>query len=296
MAPFRRVIQGALDALAALVFPAPCRICEATLLTAGRIPVCAECLGRLVPFTGPLCRQCGRPFGAHMAQPENAKGTPSPEVMRSRSHEVMTSGLHELTNYPLPGATCHLCRRGVYAFDLARSFAPYNDTMVRAIVLLKYHAVTPLGDWFGARLAELVAREPETFAADAVVPVPLHPLRQRERGFNQAELIARPLARRLGLPLRPLLLVRTKPRPDKLKLTRRERWQTVRGAYALQQGSQVDKLRVLLVDDVFTTGATLDACSRVLRQAGAARVVGITVARVAPNWVSSKDGPQTGGE
>jgi ComF family protein len=262
MAPFRRVLQGALDALVSLVFPAPCRICEATLLEAGRIPVCAECLAMLAPFAGPMCGQCGRPFGAHMA------GANTP---------------------------CHLCRRGVYAFDVARSYAPYNDAMVRAMVLLKYHAVTPLGDWFGARLAEMAAGEPETFAADAVVPVPLHPLRQRERGFNQAELIARPLARRLGLPLSPLLLVRTKPRPDKLKLTRRERWETVRGAYAVQQGSQVDKLRVLLVDDVFTTGATLDACARVLRQAGAARVIGITVARVAPTWVSSMVAPRAGG-
>jgi ComF family protein len=279
MAPFRRVLQGALDALAALVFPAPCRICEATLLTASHIPVCAECLASLAPFTGPQCRQCGRPYGAHM-QPE----------VGSRKSEVGPQTSVRATLDALQAPLCHLCRRGVYAFDVARSYAPYNDAMVRAIVLLKYHAVTPLGDWFGARLAELAAREPDTFAADAVVPVPLHPLRQRERGFNQAELIARPLARGLGLPLSPLLLVRTKPRPDKLKLTRRERWMTVRGAYGVQQGSQVDKLRVLLVDDVFTTGATLDACARVLRQAGAARIAGITVARVAPNWVSLVDG------
>lgn len=179
---------------------------------------------------------------------------------------------------------CHLCRRGVYHFDRARSFAAYSDAMVRAIVLLKYHAVTPLGGWFAARLEEVVKRDPEAFAADVVVPVPLHPTRLRERGFNQAELIARPLARRLGLPLRAVLLVRTKPRPDKLKLTRKERWQTVRGAYAMRADTKIDKMRVLLVDDVFTTGATLDACARVLRQAGASRVVALTVARVAPEW------------
>jgi ComF family protein len=118
-----------------------------------------------------------------------------------------------------------------------------------------------------------------------VVPVPLHPLRQRERGYNQAELIARPLARRLKLPLRPVLLMRTKPRPEKLKLTRKERWQTVRGAYAMRSAAKIDKLRVLLVDDVFTTGATLDACARVLRDAGASRVAALTVARVAPGWM-----------
>ena len=97
-------------------------------------------------------------------------------------------------------------------------------------------------------------------------------------------MLGRPLARLLGVPFRSYLLVRTKPRPDKLNLTIRERWQSVRGAYATRAGAQVDKIRVLLVDDVMTTGATLDACSRALRRAGAARVAGLTMARVAPNY------------
>ncbi|MBI3405574.1 MAG: ComF family protein, partial [Acidobacteria bacterium] len=82
--------------------------------------------------------------------------------------------------------------------------------------------------------------------------------------------------------LRPALLVRTKPRPEKHRLTRKERWTSVRGAYGTREGASVDKLRVLLVDDVFTTGATLDACSRTLKKAGAAGVIGVTVARVVP--------------
>ena len=106
--------------------------------------------------------------------------------------------------------------------------------------------------------------------------------RHTERGYNQAELIARPLARRLGLKLGAYLLVRTKPRPAQLILSRSEHWKSVRGAYATRQGVRVDKLRVLLVDDVLTTGATLDACSRVLKKAGAAKVYGLTVARVVP--------------
>jgi len=120
-----------------------------------------------------------------------------------------------------------------------------------------------------------------------VVPVPLHPSRLRTRGYNQAELIARPLSRLLGITFGAYLLVRTRPRPDKLRLTRRERWDTVQGAYETQPGTRVDKMRVLLVDDVFTTGATLDACSRALRGSGAARVVGLTVARALPSsWTS----------
>jgi ComF family protein len=176
----------------------------------------------------------------------------------------------------------------MYGFDVARSYGAYDDAMVRAILLLKYEKVMPLGGWFAARLAEVVRGQSGEFTADVVVPVPLHPARLRERGFNQAEVIARPLARRLGLPLRSYLLVRTKPRPDKLKLTLRERWETVRGAYALRAGARVDNLRVLLVDDVFTTGATLDACARALRRAGASRVAGLTVARVVRDWAKPR--------
>jgi ComF family protein len=249
------------DALVSLIFPAPCRICGATLDTSSRIPICRDCLDSLRPFSGPMCEGCGRPFLSAVA-----------------------GAVHK----PL----CHLCRRGVYGFDLARSYGAYAGGMVSAITLLKYDAVAPLGGWFAARLAELLARRPGALAGDVVVPVPLHPSRLRERGHNQAELIARPLAKRLRVPLRSYLLVRTKPRPDKLKLTRQERWRTVRGAYAIRAGTRVDKLRVLLVDDVFTTGATLDACARALRQAGAASVIGLTVARVVPGWVEASPGEQ----
>jgi ComF family protein len=155
--------------------------------------------------------------------------------------------------------------------------------MVRSIVLLKYELIPPLGAWFGARLAEVIRRENDELAADVIVPVPLHPDRLRERGYNQAELIARPLARNLGLPMRSWLLMRTKPRPEKQKLTVHERWESVRGAFEARLGSPVDNLSVLLVDDVMTTGATMDACARVLRRAGARRVIALAVARAARN-------------
>ena len=175
---------------------------------------------------------------------------------------------------------CRLCRSNFYAFECARSFAYYNDALAGAIVLLKYEEVTRLGHWFAERLAEVIRNTTQEFQADAVVPVPLHPDRQRERGYNQAELIAKPLARRLGITLGAYLLTRTKPRPARLVLSRSEHWKSVRGAYATREGVRVDKMRILLVDDVLTTGATLDACSRVLKRAGAASVFGLTVARV----------------
>jgi ComF family protein len=112
-----------------------------------------------------------------------------------------------------------------------------------------------------------------------VVPVPLHRQRERERGYNHVALIAKPLAKLLRLSYKSVLLTRTRPRPDKHLLSYEERWESVRGAFATRPGSQVDNLRVLLVDDVMTSGATLDSCAKTLRAAGARSVIGLTVAR-----------------
>ncbi|HEX9761187.1 MAG TPA: double zinc ribbon domain-containing protein, partial [Candidatus Acidoferrales bacterium] len=187
------MVRAAADAVASLLFPAPCRICETLLDAASRIPICRACLEAMGPLPGPVCDRCGRPF---------------PSLMTAESGPRQ----------------CLACRRGLYDFDLARSYADYNHTMARAVMLLKYSAVEPLAGWFADRLGELISLEPRLMEVDMVVPVPLDAARLRERGYNQAERIARPLARRLGLPLKPVLLLRKRPRPAKLKLTRRERW------------------------------------------------------------------------
>jgi ComF family protein len=254
-------------AFASLVFPAPCRVCEGVLLTASRVPICQECLASFVPIPHPICNGCGR------------------AIVSERVGEA-------------PEILCRLCRLGVYAFTRARSYGVYEDAMVRAVVLLKYEPIVPLARWFANRLAEVFRREAESLQADLLVPVPLHRDRQSERGYNQAELIARPLALALKIHYDDRVLVRTKPRPDRRRLSLHQRWAAVRGAYAIRPGSRVDNLRVLLVDDVMTTGATLDACARALRKSGAAAVTALTVARalrigpVAPVSVPREQGPR----
>ena len=208
----------------------------------------------------PLCECCGRPFASPVA-----------------SQAIK----------PL----CRLCRLKFFAFERARSFAIYNDSLFEAIVLLKYEEVTRLGHWFAERIAACMAPEMDQWRACTVVPVPLHTDRKRERGYNQAELIARPLAKRLGIKLETHILRRTQPRPPQLLLSRSERWKSVQGAYATGAGARVDNRDILLVDDVMTTGATLDACAKALKKAGASRVFGLTVARLVPGW-NSPSGPR----
>ncbi len=244
------------DALTSVFFPADCRMCERLLLSSRRVPICEECLQSFTPLQGHLCETCGQPRSSWSLGPSRQSGD-------NEQEQVL----------------CPECRTRAWGFDWARSFSEYKASLVRAIVMLKFEQIEPLGEWFADRLREIATRE--RIEADLVVPVPLHRQRQRERGYNQADLIARPLAKQLGLPYRAVLLVRTRPRPNKQVLSFEERWESVRGAFATRPGSQVDNLRVLLVDDVMTTGATLDACARALRAAGAKSVLGLTVARAA---------------
>ena len=244
------------DAVVSVFFPSGCRICDRLLTSASRVPLCEECLSSFERVPGILCEVCGRPL----------------------------PGLRQEPQEPL---LCPACRDKTYAFERARSFALYENAVVRAILLLKFEQIEPLGAWLAERLAEIVSAEGDTMAADVVVPVPLHRERERERGYNQAALLSTPLAKKLRLPHKAVLLVRTRARPDKQVLSLEERWESVRGAFATRPGSQVDNLRVLLVDDVLTTGATLDACARALRDAGAKSVIGLTVARAVRNPLPS---------
>ncbi len=251
------LLSGA-DALASVFFPAPCGICEKLLLRANRVPICEECLASFTPIPRRACEICGQPIESFYTEAE-------------------------------AGLRCANCAPPRYAFARARSIAIYEDALVSAVLMLKYRRMEPLGKWFGRRLMELVRSQGEAYAADVVVPVPLHQDRLKDRGFNQAELLAKPLAKALKLPCKLNLLVRTRERPQKRVLSIEERWEAVRGAFATRRGSQVDKLRVLLVDDVLTTGATLDACARALLDSGAKSVVAVTIARAARSPVN---GPQ----
>ena len=252
------ILKSAIDSLASVLFPAPCLICGQTLANASRIPICGPCLDEFERIADPHCSCCGRPL---VAPPSPGSGADPAEM---RGTELR----------------CRLCRAKFYAFDGARSFAIYNRALSEAILLLKYEQVTSLADWFGARLAQIAIDAGPGWSADVIIPIPLHRDRRRERGYNQAELIARSVARHRKLPLDSRLLVRTKPRPPQLVLSRAEHWKSVRGAYDTREGMKIDNMRVLLVDDVLTTGATLDACSRALKKAGAAKVLGLTVGRV----------------
>ena len=168
---------------------------------------------------------------------------------------------------------CALCRSGLRGFDAAYSFGAYEGVLRELIHLYKYGRVKTLAWPLSGLLAQALPRD-EAF--DAAVPVPLYWRRRLQRGFNQAELLARGLSRRTGIPV-VRALGRLRPTPAQAGLSNSARRQNVSRAF---RAHGVQGTRILLIDDVMTTGATAASCAAALKQAGARRVSLLTVARV----------------
>ena len=178
------------------------------------------------------------------------------------------------------GPLCGACRRRPPAFAYARAALRYEDTARDAVQALKFGGhramAAPLADLTVSALAGGWPAGPP----DLLVPVPLHPRRERERGFNQAALIARRLGRAWGCEVRPDVLARVVATESQTALDSAARLANVRGAFRLRRPERVAGRHVILVDDVLTTGATVSACVRAL-EAGGPRIVGVVaVARV----------------
>lgn len=172
---------------------------------------------------------------------------------------------------------CRLCRNEDVQFEAAYNFGLYETELRELIHLFKYRGVRSLAGPFGRWLAGAMPRQ-QRF--DALVPVPLHWWRRLRRGFNQSALLGRELSRRTGLPLLETALRRVRATPQQAQLTRGGRRRNVARAFQVPRPAEVAGRRLLLIDDVFTTGATLNACAAELRKAGAAHVSTLTLARV----------------
>ena len=170
---------------------------------------------------------------------------------------------------------------------MARSSAYYEGPLAGAIRRFKYDGQLVLGKPLGQLMVDALRDGPASDlhaeTLDVVCPVPLHESRLRERGFNQSEVLAEAVAGAIGKPLRPLL-ERTRPTLPQVDLPAESRGENVRGAFEANLREVIAKQRVLLIDDLFTTGATMTECARVLRRAGAEEVRVFTLARPVPQW------------
>lgn len=225
------------DSILNLLFPLACILCRAPVLERQWGPVCPSCWLKMKLPPAPYCPQCGLPE----SPAENIAGL------------------------------CGSCRLQEHAFDFARSAYIFNDPLREVIHHFKYADRVSLARPLGKVLRECIDRE--GFQGTVVIPVPLHRRRERQRGFNQAELLARTLGRRVD----NRILRRRKNTPSQTGLSRSQRILNLAGAFEVC-GPVAEC--VMVVDDVFTTGSTLHEISKTLKRAGAERVEVLTVARV----------------
>ncbi len=264
----RTLLRRSLDGFCAVAFPAACPLCGEELSFTRGIGICNACWLSLNPWRGAICDSCGIPLASEIVG------------------EIYL---------------CGACRRNEHYFDRARSYGLYSGHLREAALQLKFHGRERWGGKLGALLIhpwrQLAGSVKES--APLLAPVPLHPSRQRERGFNQADLLACGLLLELrklksaALPhFEPRCLRRVKATAPQSGLHHRARLENVRHGFSAS-AERVRGRDIILVDDVMTTGATVSACARTLKQAGAAQVIVLTLARATPQF---PDGAMPPGE
>ncbi len=232
-----------------LLFPPQegCGFCNSSGRINPKTGMCLSCEGKLEFIRPPYCRKCGRQFPAACSLP-----------------------------------VCPECAGQSYAFDLARAVCIYSGVIHDAVHRFKFRHCRKDAQWLGKLILNGMRNYPEILGFDAVVPVPLHKERLLERGYNQAELLGRIIADDYRKPLLSSCLLRTRPTSHQSFLSRQERHVNVKDAFAAEKNrmslAQLENRKLLLIDDVFTTGSTTDECAKALVNAGAAKVFVLTLA------------------
>ena len=226
------------DPFLTLLYPPRCLVCK----TLGESGLCAACAAQILPIAAPFCAVCG----------------------------------HTLTD-----SRCTNCAAQTPAFVRSRSLGAYDGVLRHAIHQFKYRdrpqLAVPLGRLLAA-YAHAHAPDLNHLRFDALLPVPMHPVRQRVRGYNQSERLARVLSAELGLPLLPRVLVRVYPNRPQVGLSGEARRTNLRGAFAVKQPDLAANKTLLLIDDVVTSGSSLHECAAALNAAGASAVYALTLA------------------
>lgn len=235
-------IAGAWDEIADFLLPRLCCACGQRVHQQKWL-VCEACIDGIPPLQRPLCPTCG---------------CPAPFIK--------------------PGGRCTNCPPGKTYFAQARGTAIYGGVAEILVERLKYKGRLEYAVLMAMAMARFAAEE-HLPRPHLVTAVPLHRTRQRERGYNQADVLAREYCSLTGIPYDGALLRRIRPTPTQTRLTRRQRQQNIQGAFTCKPAQPLDGLHILLIDDVFTTGSTLNECAKTLLESGAARVECLTYAR-----------------
>lgn len=225
------------------IYPRKCPLCQQ--LTKGHCLICETCRENVPYIEEPYCMKCGKPF-----------------YREERAKEY-----------------CYDCNRYQRSFIRSYSLVRYEGAMKKSMYQFKYYNKREFADWYATELVRRYKKEWIRVKIDCVIPVPIHKRKKRQRGYNQAEILAKKIAKLLQIPYYSNGLIRLiETRPQK-ELDNKDRYQNLKQAFSVGRLGKEEKLKtVLLVDDIYTTGATLEACTQVLLESGRVRnVYGCTV-------------------
>ncbi len=217
-----------------MLFPRRCPVCDGIVMPKGRL-ICPECMKKLSFVKEPVCKKCGK--------------------------EVLSSDAEY----------CFDCFRHKRSFEYGRALVNYEENARSSMVKIKYKNKREYLDFYGEAICTRYHKLIRRMEADALVPVPVHPSRRQERGFNQAELLAGRIGKEFGIPVYPQMLVRNKKTMPQKGLDPAGRLKNLEEAFisgVIPKGVE----RVILTDDIYTTGSTMEACSRALKRAGVKKI------------------------
>lgn len=210
-----------------LLYPARCPVCHGVIR--GKGDVCHACRKRLHYIKEPKCKKCGK------------------EIEKSEEEY------------------CGDCKRFYHAYDRGAAVFAYDEVMRRSIAMFKYHNRREYAKFYAREMYRCQKRFLQSCAPEVILPVPVHKMKKRQRGFNQAELVAKELGKLIGVPVDTEYLIRKEKTAPQKELTRLQRKKNLKNAFAIGKTGKIYE-RVLLVDDIYTTGATIDAISEILRK------------------------------
>ncbi len=239
----RRNFLAWLSGLADFVFPPYCGYCQKRLPDGWREPICPACWQQAVLWSANSCQRCGAALGADV---------------RPR--------------------LCGRCRIPDWPCADLRTPGPFRGVVAQAVHLLKYSEKKAIARRLASLMAGCLEPGAPHLGADLLVAVPLHPAKKRERGYNQAQLLADELSAWIGRPTDPRAVCRRRHTSSQTKLGRRERQENVRGIFGVKDRGRVEGRTIVLIDDVLTTGATMGSCAQALLEAGATSVLALTAA------------------
>ena len=243
----RWIFNSVLD----LVFPRACLYCENSLEGGGGF-LCRLCQNEIIFIDPPYCHGCGIPADISY-------------------------------DFPTENFECALCRKNSFSFDKARSLGPYDAALKKLIYHFKFKKQPGVMKDIAAFMADYFVQQEESWEGFYVVPVPVFFRRMKERTFDQSFLIAREVAKVLNLPLANGLLRRVRDTESQAQMkTKAERTKNIKGAFCVDRPDKVAGMNILLIDDVMTTGATVNEAAKILKRSGAEQIHVFTLARALP--------------